>query len=306
MDALKLAFETVIIGLFAMPWLCVMIDLVNPDLLTRARISHLMRLIPDEMRSPAIGITVFCLVYLVGSMMTPVACQFLDDSDMLGKYLPTEEKIQISTYQHLVNPAATDQVVLARVKLVSLGSSPNSVRPTDYNAQFLHDEGALLLRGSDSCERLNRLHEQLTVLRGATFSAFALMVLCGFAWCGCTKKVAATTARVAGWSDWRRWVAFVVAAVILSVAGIGLSNDRHTLDSGDMPILEVVLLVLGSLGMYVAFCGTRSRLKIHGAMFLFGLCFTLVCYSGYGCTEKSYDQAVYYTSRAIPPTKLSQ
>ena len=30
MDAFKLAFETVIIGLFALPWLWVMIDLVNP------------------------------------------------------------------------------------------------------------------------------------------------------------------------------------------------------------------------------------------------------------------------------------
>ena len=77
----------------ALAGLWVMIDLVNPDLLTRARISHLIRFMPEEMRSPAIGITVFCLVYLVGSMITPVACQFLNDSDMLGKILPTEEKI---------------------------------------------------------------------------------------------------------------------------------------------------------------------------------------------------------------------
>jgi len=301
MEALKLAFETVIIGLFALPWLWVMIDLVNPDLLTRARISHLIRFIPEEMRSPAIGITVFCLVYLVGSMITPVACQFLNDSDMLGKILPTEEKIQASTYQKIGVPANTDQAIPAKIKLVSF-SSPGSGQPGGYNAEFLHDEGALLLRGPESCERLNRLHEQLTVLRGATFSAFALMVLCGFAWCGrCAKKGAASAAKVTGWSDWRRWVALVGAVLILSIAVLGLWEDRHSLDSGDMPILEVVLLVLGCLGLYIASCGTRSRLKFHGTMFLFAVCFTVICYTGYGCTEKSYDQAVYYTYRAIPP-----
>jgi hypothetical protein len=125
-----------------------MIDLVNPDLLTCARISHFIRLIPEEMRSPAIGITVFCLVYLMGSMITPLACQFLNDSDMLGKILPTEEKIQASTYENMGVPAPTDQAVPAKIRLVSLGSSPGSGLSTGLNAPFLHDEGALLLRGS--------------------------------------------------------------------------------------------------------------------------------------------------------------
>ena len=109
---------------------------------------------------------------VVGSTITPVACQFLNDSDMLGKILPTEENIQASTYQNMGIPAATDQAIPAKIKLVSL-SSPGSGQQGGYNAEFLHDEGALLLRGPERCERLNRLHEQLTVLRGATFSAAA-------------------------------------------------------------------------------------------------------------------------------------
>jgi hypothetical protein len=74
---------------------------------------------------------------------------------------------------------------------------------------------------------------------------------------------------------------------------------------GEMPIAELVFLVLGGFGLYVAIFGTRSRLRVHGLMFVFALCFTALCYAGYGCTEKSYDQAVFNTYQALSPASTS-
>jgi hypothetical protein len=36
-------------------------------------------------------------------------------------------------------------------------------------------------------------------------------------------------------------------------------------------------------------------------MFAFAFCFSLLCYTGYGCTERSYDQEVFYTYHALSP-----
>lgn len=100
MDVFKLAFETVIIGLFALPWLWVMIDLTRPNLVTGSNISRLMAPIPPEARLQAITLTLFPLAYLLGLVITPVASEFLNDPDMLGGYLPNEENgVKLPTLQ---------------------------------------------------------------------------------------------------------------------------------------------------------------------------------------------------------------
>ena len=303
MEAIKLAFETVIVGLFALPWLWVMIDLVNPDLINSAGMRRLTAFIPKELQPTAISVTLFALVYLLGSMITPVAREFFNDPDMLGRVLPTDEKIQAYNFERMRKPTTSDGAVPARFDLVkSLDANAGSDTADRVSARFQHEESTLLLRGPDSCERLNRLHEQMTVLRGAAFSAFALMVLCGFAWCG---RYNTTGIAIGGKPFLRQQLrcsaALVVSSVFIFIAGRSLYADAHTLETGDMPIAEIVLLLLGGFGLYVAICGTRSRLKFHGVMFAFALCFTLLCYTGYGCTERSYDQEVYYTYHALSP-----
>jgi hypothetical protein len=108
MEALKLAFETVIIGLFALPWVWVMIDLVKPNLLTFSNIKRRIACIPPELKPPAIGLTLFSLVYLLGSMITPVSREFLNDPDMLGIVLPTQERFK---------PLTTHRWVLQRIPI---------------------------------------------------------------------------------------------------------------------------------------------------------------------------------------------
>jgi hypothetical protein len=299
MDAFKLAFETVIIGLFALPWLWVMIDLVNPDMCNSSNIKRVIECIPAELRPSAIGLALFSLVYLLGSMITPVAREFLNDKDLLGKMLPTEDKIQAVNYIQMSARTASNFATPTRIGLAHF---PDVNAVSSSSTEFEHEESTLLLRGSDDCARLNRLHEQLTVLQGATFSAFALMVLCGFAWCGRFSNDPAMVGwKIFLWQEARRWTAFVVAASMALLAGWGLWTSSHYLATGNMPIAELVLLLLGSFGLYVLIWGARSRLKFHGLAFVFASCFAVLCYTGYGCTERSYDQEVYYTYRALQP-----
>lgn len=313
MDVLKLAFETVIIGLFALPWLWVMIDLVKPDLFESSRITRLMELIPQEMRAPVLGLALFSLVYLLGSMIAPVSSEFLNDKDMLGGFLPTEEKIQAWAYVQgggsPISVLAASNVNKASLKYNDVHSAAEveDARCHAIHQEFQREESALLSRGTDKCERINRLHEQLTVLRGATFSAFALMVLCGFAWCTrCTKTQDGASQdgaidNVPFWLQTRRLGAFLLALAVISLAVRELMADLHNPEVGDMPVAELVLLVLGGLGMYIAIRGARSRFHFHALAFVFSLCFMFLCYSGYGCTESSYDQTVFSTYRAVAP-----
>ena len=307
MDALKLAFETVIIGLFALPWLWVLVDLVNPGLFSPNGIRRLMALVPTELRAPAIGLTLFSVVYLLGSMITPVACEFLNDPDMLGTFLPTEAKIQARAYSQMSSPPPIPGLLVPEdmepANFRSFTANSDLAKEKDFqnvvHNAFLHDESALLLQGPAACERLNRLHEQLTVLRGAAFSAFALMVVCGFAWCGRCHNDSSGV----GFSSWRlirRSIALGVCVMTLALAGYGLWEDAHHPEAGDIPIAELVLLMLGGFGLFVLIWGTRSRLQFHGMTCGFALCFAALCYAGYGCLETSYDQAVFSAYQALP------
>jgi hypothetical protein len=290
MDALKLAFETVIVGLFALPWLWVMIDLVNPGLFSSPGVRRLGAYVPTELRPSAIGLTLFAVVYLLGSMITPVAYEFLNDPDMLGKFLPTEEKIQVWDYKNLdvqwipgLVHADSDEVYRKKV-----------------GPEFQHDESTLLLQGPQACERVDRLHEQLTVLRGATFSAFALSALCLMGWCGRRLGNPSPAVGIFSWQAVRTSIGSVLSIATIIWAAYGIYLDLHHPEVGDMPIAELVFLVLGGLGAYVLIWGTRSRLQFHGPAFLVALCFAILCYAGYGSVATSYDHAVFSTYLALP------
>jgi len=289
-----------------------MIDLVNPDLFFSSErgISKLVAFIPGELRPPVIGLTLFSLVYLLGSMVTPVASEFLNDPDMLGGLLPTEEKIQTWAYSQMGAPPIPGLPIPAKIEAAHHRDSKADSTKLDkdegfrkaLHRQFQYEEGALLLKGTDGTDRLNRLHEQLKVIRGATFSAFALTVLCLFAWCGrSSKNQNAMGGEPFPWHQVGRWVVCALSLALILVVRKQLLADIHAPEAGDIPIAELVLLVLASFGMYVAIRGTRSRLQFHGVTFLFALFFTVLCYAGYGCTETSYDQAVFSSYQTLIP-----
>ena len=308
MEVFKLAFETVIIGLFALPCLFVIIDSAKPDLFTAASVAALSKLIPKELRPQTIALTLFPVVYLLGLMITPVAFEFLNDKDMLAGVLPNEETLQAWTYQQMGLPSISGVEPVASMEAAKLSRDNDSGaagESQDMQAQihseFLHEESTLLLRSPEDGGRISRLHERLTVLQGATFTTFALMVLSGFAWCGAA-GVPATSGGQPSWlSKLRRCIGLVLALVFILVATNELLNDLRHPEVGDMPIAELVFLLLAGFGLYVAIWGTRSRLRYHGLTFFIAFGFTLLCYAGYASTGATYDQEVFNTYRALSP-----
>src|ERR1700682_5203964 len=166
MQAFKFAFETVMIGALALPWLLLVIYMVSPDLLRSSpnhAIGRLLNPVPKELRSPLVSIAAFTFAYLAGSAILPVAGELLNDQDLIGSMLPTGSKIQETVYKLMERKPG--------FRLASFTSAPQGdLQLGGSHEDFLLRESALLLHGTDACERLNRLHERLAVLSAATFN----------------------------------------------------------------------------------------------------------------------------------------
>jgi hypothetical protein len=283
MQAFKFAFETVMIGALAIPWLLLVIHMVSPDVLSSSP-NRLLSPVPKELRSPLVSIAAFTFAYLAGSAILPVAGEFLNDKDLIGSFLPTERKIQETVYKSMDRKPG--------IRLASFRSAPQGDPPLEGSHEdFLFRESALLLHGTDACERLNRLHERLAVLSGATFNSFVLVLVCGFA--ACATMRASLKSRAA------RWAAFLPSGVLILVALIFGAGDLHKAEIDDWPILEGVLLAIGILGAYVTARGTRWNVRLHAWAFPFAMFFTVLSYGGYVCTEVSYDQDVLASYQAL-------
>jgi hypothetical protein len=170
-----------------------------------------------------------------------------------------------------------------------------------FRKEFAHEESTLLLRGPEGNGRINRLHERLSVLQGATFSAFALTLLCAFAWCGRGSQDPNATGGRSRWQKARRSVGLLLSFVLIGIAAKSLMSNGHQFQAGDMPVAELVFVALGIFGLYVTICGTRSRFNVHGLGFASAFCFVLLCYGGYASSEASYAQEIFNSYQALQP-----
>lgn len=297
MDAFKLAFETVLVGAFALPWLALMTVLLNRNIASSVRL--VARIVPKPCVPAAVGVVAFSFAYLLGSAISPVAQQFLNDMDSIG--LPTQDRIQaaivgtaLRTGTENVKPASfgrnrqgTDQLLLA----------PGAI--------FHRQESTVLLTNGDASERLNRLHERLTVLSGATFSGFALLVLCVFASCSGWRSRAQAVEAESRWRQrTRRWAAFAPCTAILVWGALNFIRDWHKHSVDDPPILEAVLLVLGGFGLWVTAHRTPAIPSLHGKI-LFVAFLTLLCFGGYISTEPTYVHDVMDSYAAMKSARAS-
>jgi hypothetical protein len=313
MEAFKFAFETIVIGLLALPWLAVMIDLAKPGFLTSQSADRFVSAIPCDVRSTILGIALVALAYVLGSAISPVACEFLNDEDWIGHVLPTEKQTQVRAYFTRMSLHERDQFVQINSSLGCEGLQEGSGR--DFNVgnkcwepllqKFEFEESTLQLRGTDSTEHLNRLHERLTVLRGATFSGFVLLLLIVFALCaGCRaqlkgeakpKEFIQRASR-----QFASWGAFLPSLVIVCFALRFGGEDLIKGKIDDMPIMETVLGLLGIFGVYLAARSIKPRAYINAWTCAFALFFTVLVYGGYAWTEVNYDQQVHQAFQAVP------
>src|SRR5216684_1556828 len=101
MEAFKLALETIIVGLLALPWLAVAIDLLFPAWDLKR---HVLSLVSGEAKGQAaLGAAILSLAYVLGSAVTPLAQEFVDDENWYKVPLQTERSLKAKVYQNQHN-----------------------------------------------------------------------------------------------------------------------------------------------------------------------------------------------------------
>jgi hypothetical protein len=158
-------------------------------------------------------------------------------------------------------------------------------------------ENALLLKGEDATLRLRQIHDQIMVLRGATFSGVLNFVFCLFAW--------GVRARREKPRSLVRWVPALVPALILYLA---VSAFLHHIGEPYVigpPYMEFSLLVIGCTGALLLWLPGLHRsgsglgqnwLRWRwGALSLLFAVLTLGGLMGWWATEILYGQQVIYS-----------
>jgi hypothetical protein len=308
LDALKFAFEILIVGALALPWLEVLYRMFpDPDpLSSRFDLSF----VPEGARNVVSVAIVLAVGYLLGSAVSRFSRDFFNDE--LWQPLPTEDVIRDSVYfdefcaeQSLAYTYWSQPIHLAPLPnfcpanpkgtatFSGLSAEENERFHVRVQEVFRLEDSELLLQGVDKVDRLKQYFDQITVLRGAALNAFILFALALFGSLGRLKE------------RWSKYPVLVFLTFLPSaLAGIYTlySLWRHWYHGArsvysDPPLAEIVILLLSAVGMYVV-------LKPEKKMPYFRICtiaviVMVVSFGGWWWTEVTYDLQVIHSLAEI-------
>jgi hypothetical protein len=300
MDALKIALETVFVGVLALPWLALASQLFFPKF-SLSRMGDFEGWLPRlwSIKNEAIGYAVVGLLsvamaYTLGATISRLAQDFFNDDD-LQLHSPTEDQIRASVYcEHTdlgmaeIGIPVLDDLDPCPFKqgFGSLWGRDESLAIDWAHQVFSLQETALLLQGEDKVSRLRTLHQQIMVLRGATFNGLLTWVLCMIGWSAKRSS-----------KPWR-WV-LPIALVLYALHALLwnhlslLHADGFKFEFDDPGFMEITLLLLGAGGCYAAYKGATG-LWPQGTGWV-SLLFTALAYSGWYWSEILYDRLVTYS-----------
>jgi|SRR5579864_1430679 len=271
MEALKLAFETIIVGALALPWCAVALDLffstIVPDL------AHLVSLVRQEIQRAVAGVVVLAMTFLIGAAVSRSAGDFFNDAEI--GVMPTEDRIRADVY--------AEEAQFVPAKTFSNPPFIDSTNTRDLKRIFRAQESALFLEGGDRIERLNRLHEQTMVLQGAAFDGLILSLLCLFGRCA---NLYHSTKRL-------RLVWWLLPLGVVAIACLCLYYHFCHWSFTEPPFMEAALLVLGLAGCYALWKGAPQR--AFGAGLLLSSLATILTFFAWWLTVVLYDQQVIYS-----------
>lgn len=322
MGALGIAFDTIIVGALALPWVILVIHLFFSN--NEARLERILKWVKDQNQPALAGILLFAMTYPLGSAVSRVAQDFFDDDDLhiqvsdplLLRVGITETSIRTDVY-------CRKQELLAEMQRDSLTDRRQQFRNNEAGCQYtgrwiipqdqywIHQqqdlakdifyvqEGALLLKGTDATEKLRQFHDQIMVLRGATFDGLVAFSLCLFWWC----------------ARFPFWLRCIVPLVYFLPAGVALYNHRLERPASDPPYMEFTLLALASAGWYLLCWSTPKKKGSHGkageagppdkrgepraAYLVLSLFLTVAAFFGWWATQVLYDEQVIYSYKAL-------
>jgi hypothetical protein len=270
MEALRIAFDAVVVGALALPWVALCLYLFTGDAgVTEAwdLVSKYLPQIPPALSA----VLLFVAAYLLGSAVSRASGDFFNDQDL--RIPITENSIRASVY-------ASEP----RVALVAAQRSPQSLSDDPQNVALLFpvQEAALLLQGTDRTERLSQLHAQILVLRGGAFDGFILCAFFLFGWC------ANRGIRPIRWT--------LIIPLLLLAAGVisAASHWRlHKTDLDDPPFMEFTFFSLGVAGLWLVGLCTVAR-RSYGRYFWLAGLLTVITYFGWWWSEVLYDRQVLH------------
>src|SRR5579863_554440 len=95
MEALKLAFETIIVGALALPWCAVAVDLFFAAIIPE--MARLLSLLKQEVQRAVAGVVVLAVAYLLGATVSRVAEDLFNDGELTVRL--TEDMIRTRVYR---------------------------------------------------------------------------------------------------------------------------------------------------------------------------------------------------------------
>jgi hypothetical protein len=302
-EALKLAFDTIIVGALALPWLAMGIYLFlgskkGPEGPLERLWTHYTT-IQDKIPAAAGAVLLFAITYSLGAAVSRVSSDFFNDEDL---YIPiTEDRIRATVFcaddQRKFFAALANQTDLQfppEITPKSFATNCAAEPPEGRKAraeqiiyrreqaeQIFHvQESALLLVAGDRLETLNQLHAQIAVLRGAAFNGLILSALCLFG-LGATQQA-------------KHPVAWIIPIVFLAAGGTSMWNHSttHGFRLNDPPFMECTLLILSLTAGVVMF--NRVPQRSYGVYLLESLLMTAIAYFGWWWSEVLYDRQVLH------------
>lgn len=190
MDSLKFAFDTLIIGALALPWLWLFMRIFfQPNTDGKDLKFPLLDALSESTKQLLGGALILALGYFLGSAVSRISSDFFDDTEILHG-LPTQTSIRQGVYLH---EYCDQHSVLIASKLPG-----PMVDSQEGKAAFCREAGLmgwvseffglqesrLLLAGDEKLARLREFHDQIEVLRGAALNGAILFTLSWFGLCG--------------------------------------------------------------------------------------------------------------------------
>ncbi len=331
MGALTIAFDTILVGALALPWVVLLIHLFCFE--GENHVGRALKWVKEQEQPAAAGVLLFAMAYTLGSAVTRVAQDFFNDGDLrvqLGRHLlhegVTEDRILTRVYcgaddERLLQAGAENPTLAEKIKEFltqkSLCSLPlggltlhKYEKKDDDFIDLVADilglqENALMEKGGDFTVRLRQLHDQVMVLRGAAFNGMIGFSLCVFALGAALRREKP--------GSWLSLVVVPVPAIVFAVTVIALNNHFHEHLPADPPYMEFTLLLLAMVGAWLVWKkpvretpvqlearrdrGTKCswRKEQWAKLVLLSAILTLAAFLGWWSTEVLYGAQVIYS-----------
>lgn len=307
MDSLKFAFDTLIVGALALPWLALFMRMFFQlaPAGEQVQLFPILNSLPEHTREAVVGVLIVALGYFLGSAVSRISSDFFDD-DELFHVLPTEGAILQGVYKHeycdehsvlRATKLPGEITALTGGKAAFCASSGDSDKKQDNMQQIVAEffrlqEGKVLLTGEDKIGRLREFHDQIEILRGATLNGAILFMLSWFGLCALYRSRLPP-------HDWRLPLTWLPAATCLAFGLWAiwqhfLKNYPNLYESHrDPPLAEMVLILLGAAGFFARHSDESPRLFRNAC--LVAAVLTVIAYGAWWWTEVLYDQQVIHS-----------